>query len=107
MIIQGTNVPITIEFDQDITNIPVIVATIWSACCKNTDVLKVWNKSDMTVDGDKAVLPLSEQETSTFPESIYLEVKGLDGSGQTIFWDEELISVKHRRDRVIQLVTTI
>lgn len=99
MIIQGSNNPLTVTFDSDISEIPTLVATLWS----NTK-LKEWTLTDMTVDGDTATMPLTEAETAAFPQGILaLEVKGLDEDGNTVFWDEVPVRVVGRRDKTILL----
>lgn len=100
MIIQGSNIPITITFDQDITDIPVIVATLWG----HGSMIKRWDMVDIEIEDDTAVLPLTEEETASLPCGfIALDVKGLDEDGNTIFWDEASIRVLSRRDKGIML----
>lgn len=101
MIVQGTNVPLSVEFDADVSEIPVLVATLW---LKDGSKLKQWDKADMQVEGNTVYLPLDEEETANIaPGFIALEIKGLDDANQTIFWEESMIKVEGRRDRVITL----
>ena len=101
MIIQGSNLPITVTFDQDITDIPLIVATLWAG---QGSMIKRWDMADMEIEGDTATLPISEEETSALPCGfIALDVKGLDEDRNTIFWDEASIRVLSRRDKGIAL----
>lgn len=100
MIIQGSNTPITLTMDGDLSTIPTIVATLWN----DAQMLKRWNLADMTVDGSTITLPLTEAETSAMkPGKVIAEVKGLDSTDSTIFWDEAVISVVGRYDKGIKL----
>lgn len=101
MLIQGTNVPIKIVFDMSVAGFPKIVATLWSG----TKLLKTWELEDMTVQGDTIYLPLDEDETRKFKKGkLRLETKGLNSSGQTVFWEEAIIEVGERKDKDIDLV---
>ena len=108
MIIQGSNNPLVIQFDTNISDIPTLVVSLWSNL-KGLDhsPLITWNKSDMDISGSTAVCPVSESQTSGFPGTdLILEAKGLDGDGNTIFWDEYKVDLKRRRDRIIHLTQT-
>lgn len=102
MIIQGTNIPLTITFDEDISDIPVLLVTLW----KDRKELKRWEKGDMSIEGDTATLPLLESETMAFPPGpSTVEAKGLTENGQTIFWDEYNVHIYPRRDRNIPIAS--
>lgn len=104
MLIQGTNTPITLTFDIDVTStMQSLVATLWT---RSGELLKRWEMSDMTINGTTVTLPLNEDETKWFPDGVLkMEIKGLNQGGQTIFWEEEEVLVKLRKDRGIDLVT--
>lgn len=108
MLIQGSNNPLVIQFDADVDNIPVLVVTLWTDAPGHVGrPLKAWELADMTVSGDTAVCPITEAETKAYPAGqLVLEAKGLDGDGNTIFWDEYKLDVKNRRDKVIILTQT-
>ena len=108
MIVQGSNNPLIIQFDADISDIPRLVVTLWKDKAGYTsDLVKQWNTEDMLIDGDTAVCHLTEEETRKFPSgNLILEAKGLDENGNTIFWDEYKTDIKVRRDRVIKLTQT-
>lgn len=102
MIVQGTNVPLEVTFDSDVSEIPTLVATLW---LKDGSMVKQWNKADMQIDGDTVYLPLAEDETAAIaPGFVALEIKGLDDASQTIFWEESMVKVEGRRDRSITLI---
>lgn len=101
MLIQGTNVPIKIVFDMSVAGFPNIVATLWSG----TKLLKMWELEDMIVQGDTIYLPLDEDETRKFKKGkLRLEAKGLNSSGQTVFWQKATIEVGDRNDKDINLI---
>ena len=105
MIIQGSNNSLVIQFDQSVTDIPTLVVTLWRDLIgRGSQKVKEWQKSDMTVDGDTVICEITEAETAALPaQQMVIEAKGLDGSGNTIFWDEYRVDVKNRRDKVIRL----
>lgn len=101
MIEQGTNVPIEITFDMDVTELPRLVVTIW----RGNTCLKTWEKDDMQIDGSVVKLPLTEEETAALPTlGVRLEAKALNEGNQTIFWEAVNLAVDDRRDRSIELV---
>lgn len=105
MIIQGANTPLVITFDEDVTNIPKLLITMW---CDMKDYsgspIKTWTKDDVIVDRRNVALPLTEQETSSLPTApMVIEAKGLDSNGATIFWDQCSVNVKRRRDKDMRM----
>ena len=58
----------------------------------------------MTVEHDKITLPLAEDETRGFRSGkARLEIKGLNSSGQTVFWEEAEIDIRDRKDKEISI----
>lgn len=106
MLIQGSNVPLTIKFDAAVDTLDALVITLWCDQYAKTP-LKVWTLDDMTVSNDTAVCELAEEETAKLPNfpnyKCIVEAKGLDSNGETVFWDAAEIDVKERRDKVIKL----
>lgn len=101
MLIQGTNTPLAITFEDDVSNVPVLVISLWK---RKGIKLKSWTIENIVVDGDTVYCPLEEQETADFPEgAATLEVKGLDENGQTMFWEKAQVLIESRSDRVIKL----
>lgn len=102
-LVQGSNIPLTIQFDASVENLPKLVVTLWSDLRKGAP-LKTWETDDMTISGDTAICPLTEDETARMPKyTLVVEAKGLDANDQTVFWDEYPINVVMRRDRIIKL----
>ena len=108
MIIQGSNNPLVIQFDQSVAAIPTLIVSLWAdSPGRGSHLIKEWRRDDMTVDADTVVCAITEEETKALPgQRLILEAKGLDASGNTIFWDAYPIDVKNRRDKVIQLTQT-
>lgn len=103
MLIQGTNIPIEITFDNDVSTFKNIVATLW---IQNKQVKK-WEKAkdEMTVVGVLATLPLDEDETRKFQKGMAkLDIKGLNATDQIVFWEEAEIEIVDRRDKDIDLI---
>lgn len=100
MIIQGSNTPITLTMDSDVSTIPTLVATLWA----DEKLLKRWDTADMTIEGATISLPLTEAETAKMKAGkAVVNVKGLDTNSTTIFWDEAVINIVSRKDRNITL----
>jgi len=108
MIIQGSNNPLVIQFDADVSGIPTLVVSLWCDMAGYFNKpLKTWERSDMTINGDTAACDITEQETRNFPSAkIILEAKGLDGDGNTVFWDAYPVDIKTRHDKIITLTQT-
>ena len=107
MIIQGSNNPLAITFDKPVTDVPILVATLWDKyTSSNPRLLKTWEKEDMIIEDALALCPLTEEETADMPQNgVVLEVKGLDENGQTVFWQRCGIDVLNRFDRTINLTS--
>ena len=68
----------------------------------------MWEKEDMQIDNKTAICPLTEQETASLPtQKLIVEAKGLDGNGDTVFWQEYPIDVGRRRDKIIRLTQVV
>lgn len=102
MIIQGGNTPIEVTFSDTVTDMPTLVATLWT---EKGIKLKEWEKDDMVIEDKVATLPLQEEETKKFPSTyVFLEIKGVDENGQILFWEKAKIEVLNRNDRTIDLI---
>lgn len=102
MLIQGSNNPIVIVFDAAVDEMPQIVVTLWGK--RGTIPIKMWTLEDMTVTGDTAICPITEDETKNLPDTgVVLEVKGLDVNAGTVFWDAARLDTLPRNDRYIRL----
>lgn len=104
-IIQGSNDPLIITFDDDVSELPQIIVSLWVAKpgIKN-DPLKIWYSSDLSVDGDTVYCPLSERETARFPDTqVEILAKALDDSGHIRHWKEVTLDIMARKDKNIFL----
>ena len=98
MIIQGSNLPIVIEFDEEVENIPALEIGLYHG----DDELKHWSKNNLIIDGSVISAPLKQSETINFPaDSVMIEIKWLDSDGITWFADTIKSRVMSRRDRTI------
>jgi hypothetical protein len=104
MIIQGSNSPITIAFDSDVSNV-----IEWSVALFGEDrrgmpsiLLKHWGTGDLLVNGSVVCAPLTESETMDFmPCVATLEVKWLDGEDNIFHSDTARIRVSGRKDKTV------
>jgi hypothetical protein len=100
MIIQGTNRPIVLKFDQDVSGLSDLIVTIWD---RKGTLIKEYKTADLTIVGDTVSCPLTEAESAALPlYSVTLEAKGLD-DGETVFWDKLTVNVVRRNDKSISL----
>lgn len=96
MIIQGSNVPITLLFDSPLIGAKKVEVTLTTG--KRT--LKHWCMEDLSVNGNIIICPLTEEETSQFPEGkVYIESKFLDSANITQFGQAVTDFVANRYDR--------
>ena len=104
LFVQGSNNPLIIGFDESIADIPKMIISLWSSMGGYGMPLKVWHKSDILIDDNIAICPLTEDETAAFPGyQVEILVKGLDANGYTIFWRRFNVDILHRQDRVFKL----
>ena len=97
---QGSNNPLVIEFDEPVT-IPVLSVSLWDS---RGNTLKSWKTDDVTIDGQRIICPLEENETADFPSGEQtLEIKGVDEEGYTVFWNQCTVQVMSRCDKNIHL----
>lgn len=102
MLIQGTNSPLVIQFDQDVSTMAKLVITLWSL---TGEKIREWDMDELTIEDDTAICPLTEAETKTYPNTIVtIEAKGIDSDGDMVFWDQMDVKMVKRRDKVISLV---
>lgn len=103
MLIQGSNNPLVIKFDQDVDGLSGLVVTLWTDSAAPQRI-KTWTLAEMEVEGNEAVCPITEAETAAIEAAtVMVEAKGLNEDGYTVFWDAYKLKVKSRRDRVITL----
>lgn len=98
MIIQGSNEPIVLEFDRDMSEVQKFSAVLFKqakALSTNSidSELKKWSREDAFIEDGKVILGLKEEETMKFPVGVAtLEVKWLDNA-DVMFADEVQIDV--------------
>lgn len=98
MIIQGSNQPITISFDEDMS----LQSDIEIALFSGSTELKHWSKEDLTIDEDVIQAPLTQEETMDFPAgSAILEVKWYDTDSMTQHTDPFRVWISGRKDHTI------
>lgn len=65
MVIQVSNNPLVIKFNANVEDLTELVVSLWdkSKSVDNGRFLRSWRKADMTISGDTAVIPMTEQFT--------------------------------------------
>ena len=105
---QGSNNPLVIEFDEEVVFFELSVSLWSNATGYKGKPLKIWTLDDITMDGNKAICPLTEEETASFPPSgpssgsTFVEIKGLDENGYTLYWERCNVYIEARKDREIK-----
>lgn len=98
MLIQGTNAPLTIEFDDSTSQILDISVAI----VKDNKVLIGWTKEDITLDGVFAYCPLTQVGTMDLPTGLAnLEVKWTNQDGEVHFAELVVVRIEKRVDQTI------
>lgn len=100
MLIQGTNTPVVIEFDEDTADmIDISVALVCDSVVK-----KRWAKDEITLEGKFAYCPLEQEGTMDLPVGFAnLEVKWTNREGEVNFSDVVVVKIEKRADHTILL----
>ena len=102
-IIQGSNNPIVVNFDRDISQCSKVEVGLYHPKPHTEQTLKEWHKDDITFYENEAYieLPLTQKETMAFPIGrVSLEIKALDTDGQVVTFDVLVGSVESRSNEV-------
>ena len=108
-IIQGSNAPIILEFDIDVSSITDFSAILipkygLKLDKSNVPILKKWNLEDIEIDQQALILPLTQEETLEFPaKPCYLDCKFILDSNIE-FIDSCLIEIYKSADSTIMKV---
>lgn len=93
MIKQGSEDPITLTFNEDMTGTVAFIAVL----TQGGKILKEYSLEDIVINGDQVELPLTQEETLKFPYGqIELEVTWRDAEGIKYMADREKIYVAPR-----------
>lgn len=99
MIIQGTNVPITLTFPVSLEGAGEIEISLRE---ENGGELKHWNKDTVTIDGKTVYCSLTQEETILFPACrCRIEIKWLDENGISNFADVIYDRISYRADKTV------
>lgn len=104
-ILQGSNTPLVITFDQDVSGLSKLSISLWHL--EDGELLKAWTRDYVDVDGAQVSCPLTEEESAAFPQGhIVLEAKGAGADGEVLFWEQYVLKSKQRFDKGIYLNQT-
>lgn len=97
MIIQGSNSPLVLTFESDMSNVTEFSAALIKA--NSNVILKRWLKSDIEIATVDVALPLTQKETFYFPAGTHtLEIKWVD-ENEIRFAEAISIEVVQRLDK--------
>lgn len=97
-IIQGSNDPIIIEMDEDISDIEKISVGLYSSSTR----VKQWDIDDIGIESTVMSCPLTQTETAALTGISYtLSVKMYDSNDKVLFFDEESVRIVPRKDKAI------
>lgn len=103
MIIQGTNVPITLTFPVSMEHAREIEISLRE---ENGDELKHWSRDTLTVRGCTVSCCLTQEETILFPACrCRIEIKWLDENGISNFADVIYDRISYRADKTVMGVS--
>lgn len=101
MLIQGSNRPIELEFDEPVAAVSALSVTIFDSTGKMA--LKK-NADGLLVDGNKIFVPVTQEQTANMPKGkAKILVKWKSADGYVDFADEALIDVVSREDKGVVL----
>jgi len=103
MIIQGTNVPITLTFPVSLERAREIEVSLRE---ENGGELKHWSRDSLSVDGCTVFCSLTQEETILFPACrCRIEIKWLDENGISNFADVIYDRISYRADKTVMGVS--
>ena len=101
MIIQSSNKPIVITLDTDISTASSVEVSLYD----RKGEMQHWDKSKLEVAADTIILTVTQAETSEYrPGDATMSVKCML-SGETEFFDEFQVRIRHWQDKTIMEVT--
>lgn len=107
MIIQGSNEPLVIQFDESVDTLDKLLVTLW-ADKPSRRLIRQWRETEMQIAQGTVTCPLTEQETAALPNGpLTVEIKGLDANGTVVIYEAIPIPVAIRRDGSIPLTEDV
>ena len=98
MIIQGSNLPIVVKFNRDVSGIESIEIHMYTP---DGEELKHWSRGDVYINGNIVSAPITQEESMAFePGTFVLEVKWLE-NGATHFTHRIRDTIVDRTDKTI------
>lgn len=103
MVIQGSNEPLVITFDESVDALHKLLVTLW-VDKPSRRLIRQWRETEMQIAQNTVTCPLTEQETAAFPpHQLTAEIKGLDENGTIVIYEAIPIEVIPRHDGSIPL----
>lgn len=99
MIIQGSNVPVTLTFPVSLSGTQQMEVSL---CTEYGKELKHWSRDQLNIEGCVVSCLLTQEETISFPVGeCRIEVKWLDSTGATNFADVIHDCIAYRADQTV------
>jgi len=101
MIVQGSNNPIIVSFDEDVSSIQDWSMSLYGEDKRGApgDLLKHWGLDDVEIDENSVSAPLSQEETLAFPPCVAtLEIKWLNADDLIFHSKKVRIRIDGRND---------
>lgn len=100
MIVQGSNAPILLTFDNIMENVTDFSAVLVSRRLGDENkIIKQWTKDDIEIGGLDIILPLTQEETMEFPSGTHaLEVKWVN-EDNICFANVVNVNIEYRADK--------
>ena len=91
---RSSNAPIIFNFDIGIESTPSLELCLYSDVAY-TKLIKKWTKDDLIAKGEYLIVPLTQEDTSSFPIGLgHLELKWLDQNNFVLFTKPYSILIK-------------
>lgn len=102
MILQGSNKPIVIELDMDVSEAKDISICLRGSCGnKNHAMIQRWGLDDVQIIGNTITIPVTQRETLRYPEGEASILVKCTIDGKTEFFDEFPINIMRWCDNTI------
>ena len=111
MLVQGSNCPIVLQFDDDPSTFLDMSVLIYPRGSDKSRTILSWGIEDVVIDGNNVILPISQSDllppnlTISEDTNIAMEVKWLDSEEGTEHSQIIYDFISHREDSTIMVVT--
>lgn len=101
MIIQGSNKPIIVELDTDLTNVKDLSVCLQTTGVARHNIVRRWGLHDVTIIANVISIPVSQAESVRYPEGEAVILVKCTLDGVTEFFDEFPVTIRKWGDNTI------